>query len=237
MLSFDPLIVGFLVFARVAGLLMTLPGISTSSVPSSARLALAFPLAVVLYPAVGQVTAPTSVVGLIAATATEAIVGVAMGLAVAMLVGALGTAGELISTSIGLNVGAMLDPLTGNQHGALGTLASTLGTATFFATGTHLRCIVALGNSFQTLPVGTASSPFAVGTVLAQVAATVFSTSAQLAGPVMAMMLVVSGPKGQALLSLPGWLKLLGWLAAALMALAVGLLVWSSLASQSELTR
>lgn len=48
--------------------------------------------------------------------------------------------------------------------------------------------------------------------------------------PIMiAMMLVVSSGKGQASLSLPRWLKLLGWLAAVLMATAVGLLVWSTL--------
>jgi NRAMP (natural resistance-associated macrophage protein)-like metal ion transporter len=45
--------------------------------------------------------------------------------------------------------------------------------------------------------------------------------------PIMiAMMLIVSGRKA---ISLPRWLKTLGWLAAALMALAVGLLFWSSL--------
>lgn len=45
--------------------------------------------------------------------------------------------------------------------------------------------------------------------------------------PIMiAMMLIVSGRKA---ISLPRWLKTLGWLAAALMALAVGLLLWSSL--------
>lgn len=45
--------------------------------------------------------------------------------------------------------------------------------------------------------------------------------------PIMvAMMLLVSG--SQQLVSLPRWLKWLGWLAAALMAVAVGLLVWSS---------
>jgi Mn2+/Fe2+ NRAMP family transporter len=45
--------------------------------------------------------------------------------------------------------------------------------------------------------------------------------------PIMlAMMLIVSGRKA---ISLPQWLKALGWLAAALMALAVGLLLWSSL--------
>jgi NRAMP (natural resistance-associated macrophage protein)-like metal ion transporter len=49
--------------------------------------------------------------------------------------------------------------------------------------------------------------------------------------PIMiALMLVVSGNQGPKSLLLPRWLKLLGWLAAALMALAVGLLVWSSFA-------
>jgi hypothetical protein len=45
----------------------------------------------------------------------------------------------------------------------------------------------------------------------------------------MAMMLLVSRNKDKRLLSLPRWLRLSGWLAAALMALAVGLLFWSSL--------
>ena len=45
--------------------------------------------------------------------------------------------------------------------------------------------------------------------------------------PVMiAMMLVVSG-RGENKLSVPAWLKLLGWLAALLMTVTVGLLVWS----------
>jgi Mn2+/Fe2+ NRAMP family transporter len=49
--------------------------------------------------------------------------------------------------------------------------------------------------------------------------------------PIMiAMMVVVSGDKGRQSLSLPRWLIFLGWLAAALMALVVGLLVWSSFA-------
>ncbi|MGH6737458.1 MAG: divalent metal cation transporter, partial [Bradyrhizobium sp.] len=48
--------------------------------------------------------------------------------------------------------------------------------------------------------------------------------------PIMiATMLLVSGRGDPRLSSLPRWLKLLGWLAAALMAAAVGLLIWSSL--------
>jgi NRAMP (natural resistance-associated macrophage protein)-like metal ion transporter len=47
--------------------------------------------------------------------------------------------------------------------------------------------------------------------------------------PIMvSMMLLVSGAKGISGLLLPRWLKLLGWFSAALMALVVGLLAWSS---------
>ncbi len=48
--------------------------------------------------------------------------------------------------------------------------------------------------------------------------------------PIMvAMMLVVSRVKGKGAISLPRWVKLLGWVAAGLMALAVALLAWASL--------
>ncbi len=48
--------------------------------------------------------------------------------------------------------------------------------------------------------------------------------------PIMlAMMLVVSSEKGAKVFALPRWLKVLGWLAAALMTLAVGMLVWSTI--------
>jgi Mn2+/Fe2+ NRAMP family transporter len=47
--------------------------------------------------------------------------------------------------------------------------------------------------------------------------------------PIMiAMMLVVSNHGRSATVTLPKWLKILGWLAALLMALAVALLGWSS---------
>jgi NRAMP (natural resistance-associated macrophage protein)-like metal ion transporter len=50
--------------------------------------------------------------------------------------------------------------------------------------------------------------------------------------PIMlAMMLLISIDKLSRLLALPRWLTLLGWLATALMALVVGLLIWSSVAS------
>jgi Mn2+/Fe2+ NRAMP family transporter len=49
--------------------------------------------------------------------------------------------------------------------------------------------------------------------------------------PIMAaMMWIVSSRKGGVTITLPRWIKILGWLATALMGLTVVLLVWSSLA-------
>ena len=48
--------------------------------------------------------------------------------------------------------------------------------------------------------------------------------------PIMAAtMLVISGKHGLKAVSLPRWIKILGWLATALMTLAVVLLVWSNI--------
>lgn len=56
-------------------------------------------------------------------------------------------------------------------------------------------------------------------------------TNGVVAVPIMvAMMVLISSPRGRRMLSLPRWLMILGWLATGLMALAVALLVWSSLA-------
>jgi NRAMP (natural resistance-associated macrophage protein)-like metal ion transporter len=52
--------------------------------------------------------------------------------------------------------------------------------------------------------------------------------------PIMvAMMWIVSSRKGGIAITLPRWIKLLGWLAAALMALTVALLIWSSVGSKT----
>jgi Mn2+/Fe2+ NRAMP family transporter len=52
--------------------------------------------------------------------------------------------------------------------------------------------------------------------------------------PIMlARMLVISGRRGRRLFALPRWLKALGWIAAALMALTLILLLWSMISEKT----
>lgn len=186
------LVAGFLVFARLAGLLMTLPGLNAASVPAWSRLAAALPLTVVLLPAAGEPEVPGAVGALIATVLTEAFIGVAMGLGVSMVYGALTMASDLIGTKMGLNVGAMLDPLTHSSQGPLASLASWFGTAVFFATDIHLRCIRVLASSLQVLPPAAVLHPLRAGAVLTDAVAAVAIVSLQLAGPIVAFLFLVN---------------------------------------------
>jgi flagellar biosynthesis protein FliR len=190
--TLSELVAGFLIFARIGGLFMTLPGLSAEAVPAWSRLAAALPLTVVLLPAVDAPEVPGAVGALVASVITEAFVGAAMGLGVAMVYGAFTAAADLIGTKMGLNVGSMLDPLTHSTQGPLAAMASWLATGVFFATDIHLQCIRTLATSLHILPPGGALHPLRAGAVLTEAVAAVGLVSLQLAGPIVAFLFLVN---------------------------------------------
>ncbi len=191
-LSLEPLLLGFLVFARLGGLLMALPLTGSGAVPPLARLAAALPLAAVLYPTVEGATVPVTIPDLLVTTALEVGVGVAMGFIVGMVTGALSMASEVIGMKIGLSMGGMLDPVSGTMGSPLGTIAQLLASGIFFGLDLHLACIRAVGESLQTVPPGAILTPLAGAEVLVDVAARVLVLGVRLAGPVVAFALLVN---------------------------------------------
>lgn len=191
-IDLEPILMGFLVFARVGGLLMALPVTGSGSVPAIARLAAALPLAAVLYPTVDGARAPSTIPELLVTGTLEVGVGVAMGFVVGLVTGALSMASEVIGMKIGLSLGGMLDPITGTQGNPLGALAQLLASGLFFGMDMHLACIRTLGESLITLPPGAVVAPLAGGEVLINVASSVLVLGVRLAGPVVAFALLVN---------------------------------------------
>lgn len=183
---------GVLLFTRIASLLMLLPGVSARVVPRLARMAVALPLTLLLLPGVGQPVVPTDVSVLFGQIAGEAVLGSAMGFCVSMVFSALSTAADIISAQGGLQMAAMLDPLTMSQPGAAGVLVTWLGTGVFFGENLHLRCIEALGASMQAMPLGHAASAFAAGQILLPLGGVALYTGVQLAGPLIALIFCVN---------------------------------------------
>lgn len=187
-----PLLAGFLVFARIAALLMALPSTGSRAVPAMARMAAALPLAAVMYPTVEGAKLPTNIPELLVAAVTEVGMGVSVGFIVGMVTGALALASEVIGLKIGLSLGGMLDPMTGTQSNPLGLLAQTLATGLFFGLDLHLACIRAIGESLEIAPPGLITQPLAAGGVLLSVATSVMGLGIQLAGPVIAFAFLVN---------------------------------------------
>ncbi len=186
------LVGGLCVFSRLAGLFMVLPGIGGPGVPMLARMGFALPLTIVLLPAYGRVDIPLTVIGLLGSVVTEAVIGLATGTVVAFVFGAVGMAADLIGGQMGLQAAAMIDPISGVNNGTMGALVTWVATGVFFGTDRHLACVVALGRSFQVLPIGQATHLWQAGGVVLEVASASLIAGVQLAGPLILFVSMVN---------------------------------------------
>jgi flagellar biosynthetic protein FliR len=149
------------VLIRIAGLFTVAPIFGTQFVPVRVRVGLALVLAWLVGPLVTPATPvdPLTPAGLVV-TAHEVTVGLAMGLVMRAVFGALEMAGQVVSMPMGLGFAALVDPATGVQLPLLSHFYTILATLVFLALNGHLMLLQMLVESFHTLPIG----GFAFGT-------------------------------------------------------------------------
>src|SRR6185436_10788524 len=88
-----------LVFARLAAIVMLIPGIGETFIPPRIRLALALSLALMLLPVVGAGVPPipVGVSGVAGAVIKEVLIGLMIGAILRLFMSSLVTAGEIVS--------------------------------------------------------------------------------------------------------------------------------------------
>lgn len=145
-----------LLAARVSGLLVVAPAFSARTVPVRVRTALMLALTLLLAPAavraLGAGAAAVTITP--AAFAGELLVGFAMGLGAALLVGAVETAGDLIATTIGLSGATLLDPTSGAASPMFAQFAQLFALTVLLSLDGHLVMLDAVAESARALPVG-----------------------------------------------------------------------------------
>lgn len=145
------------IFCRVTGCLMILPGFSSARVPVRVRVYIALLVSLTLSPALvpvllkaqPELTNPGVAVPLIA---TEFLKGAALGVAARLLLGAIEFVGSTIANVIGLGTmpGA---PIEGFEPvPTLNSIMMLFATLLIFATGLHWSLLSALVNSYTLLP-------------------------------------------------------------------------------------
>jgi len=145
-------------FFRIAGLLMTAPVIGTRTVPVRIRISIAVLITVVIFPVLPEIRAidPTSAEGVLISV-QQVMIGISMGLCMRVVFVALELAGQAIGQLMGLMLASMVDPANGNQVPIIGQFYLLLATLLFLAVDGHLMMIHVLAESFNSMPIGSAS--------------------------------------------------------------------------------
>ena len=182
-----------MVFVRVSAMLSVFPIFSMRNFPVQLRLALGALMAVLISP-----TLPTVPVsgddfwGLTGMIAIEVAVGVMFGFAARMIFFAIDIAGAIISTEIGLNLPASINPISEGQTVAPGLILYYLAAMLWLSLDMHHWMLLGFQKTYSFLPVGGAHLSSSLMTDIVSRTSAVFIIALQLSAPVMAVSFIIS---------------------------------------------
>jgi len=182
-----------LVFTRVGAAMMVMPTVGETAVPGRWRLMFAGTLAILVMPALaGQLPPlPESPFGLFILLGVEIVIGLFIGGIGRILLGALYTAGTIISYQSSLSNAFAMD-LTAQQQGSLpGLFLGTLGVLLLMLTDLHHMMIRAIFDSYGLFPPGQLPPIEDLTEVVTRLVAHSFLIGVQLSAPLIAIGLVM----------------------------------------------
>jgi len=186
-------LLGFLlVLARVGGALIfvPLPGVKGAPEPVRASLALGFTIA--LFGQWPQVDATAvNIALLIGWVLSEAAVGIAIGVAVAVIMEAFTLAAQVLGLQAGYSYASTVDPTTEADSGVLLVLAQLIAGMLFFAMGLDRQILRLFARSLVSVPPGNYVFGRDTAGQLIRLTGIVLSVGVRLALPVVALLMMV----------------------------------------------
>ncbi len=143
-----------LVFARVSGVMMLLPGFGERTIPARVRLGATVAFSLVVWPLLApELRAVDAARPFLMMLAIEVSIGLVLGLAIRLMVLALQLAGSIAaqSTSLAQIAGAGVAP---EPMPAIGNVLMLAGITLAVAAGLHVKVAVAIARSYEILPMG-----------------------------------------------------------------------------------
>jgi flagellar biosynthetic protein FliR len=179
-----------LLASRIGGLFLVAPVFSSRLVPMTVRTSLVIIFTVVLFPAARSAAGDRAITP--AAVLGEMLVGFAIGVGAALLIGAMEVAGDYIAVQIGLSGAALLDPMSNQQSAVLGTFLQLFAVTLLLSVGGHLLMLEAVSESTQRIPLGSALTTDQGLMELVNQGASLFALGLRFAAPVIAVALVAN---------------------------------------------
>ena len=142
-------------FMRVGAMMFAAPVFGNTQIPVRIRLLISVVLTVAVMPAAGAAPAmdPFSAQALVTAL-QQVVIGLAMGLMLALAFQTVVIAGESIALTMGLGFATMVDPQSGQSVPVISQVMQVVITLLFLAVGGHLMFIEMVAASFGPLSLG-----------------------------------------------------------------------------------
>lgn len=189
------LVVFVLTLTRLSTLLMAMPAVA-GSVPKRIRALLAIALTALILPSVlapmtaDELPQVRHLIDLGIAVAREALIGMLIGTIVQLLVTGVQAAGEIITSTGGMQLGDAVDPTTRSSMPALARLVGLMVTAVMVAIGGHRWMLQALLDSFVEMPPGHVVFHDGMMEMVLHVLARGFAAGVRIGAPVVTALLL-----------------------------------------------
>jgi len=181
-----------LAFARIAAMVMLLPGLGESNIPVRVKLSIALLLTLIMLPLhrADYHIDMGSISGLLVLMLHEIIIGIVLGATARVTLSALQVAGSIIAQQVGLGFVTSVDPTQGQQGVLIGNFLTLLGIAMLFATDSHHLLIAALNDSYKIFSPGETVPSGDVASLATQAFTAAFKLGLQLSAPFLVFGLV-----------------------------------------------
>jgi flagellar biosynthetic protein FliR len=186
-------ILGFLlILARVAGIFTFVPLPGTAASPATARIVLSFATATCLYPIWPQVAGlDRSIVRLGGFVASEAAIGMVIGLSAAFAIETLKMSAQIAGLQAGFGYASTIDPSSEADSSLLQVVAELTGGLVFFAAGFDRQVLAILAGSIQTIPPGQVVYLHSAPGLIIRLGGEMFSRGLRMALPIIAFLLLL----------------------------------------------
>ncbi len=182
-----------LIFFRMLGLFLLVPGFSHSAIPGVIKLLLALTVSLALFPVVRQYVplVDGSIAGYFAAVIRETAIGLMMGFVSYVTFEAINLGAQFVGYQMGLGTVSMMDPQEHAQVSAIVPFQTWVALMIFFFADMHHQVIQVFAESFK-VTQGFDAAHFnnpALLKFMVGITAKLFSLAIQLAAPITLMVL------------------------------------------------
>lgn len=180
-----------LAVVRLSAAIVVMPLFGAQGVPAQTKIGLALLLGLIVLP-FGQTpeAAPTDLLVFASVAGGEVLIGIAIGIATAMVFQALEMAAAMVGYQIGFGLAQVFDPISGTQTDSLATFYRLVATLMFFSVGGHHLVIAGLVGTFEVVPAGSADLSLIAGERVAPFFIALFTVALRIALPVTGALLL-----------------------------------------------